>query len=770
MKKTILLTMAFVWAMALNAASYGIMINSSDYHDGVKNPTPGDPSFEEYMVLNVSVSAGDKLQLWDKDNHAGWAVTLDGASVAGISRDGDHYNCTVDGCYDFYIKIKYPNDQLYIGKGSDCGGGDAPAPATGWVLKGSFNGWGDTQFTAKSGGAANTIYAVATLKDAGREYEFKLYNNGTWYGNDGLMTQAHCTDWTVSSSAGNCKIMATIAGNYEFAYNTSTKKVTVTYPYNPKQATLYKSAVQDKNGDVMIQAFYWAHEGSTSTPYTQYGDVTWKSLLQEAETLGQYFDLVWLAPSQETADYTGYLPVNYSNQGTVSGNTEGHSPWGNAQELRELIDKLHANGAKVIADIVLNHSSASHADEYPGPNYNWCTWNTFDFGRYGKFNPDYLWVTADDEMYATDHVDGRIDKTVTGECGSHAGSKSLFGDERGYTYIDVDNGYKETTAYWDYGEYNCMYSRDWAHVKTEVQEMSRAYLTWMRDSMRYDGWRFDFMKGFEGRHLEDYLRASAPYFSVAEVFDGAMGKQLGFLKDANYSTYVFDFPGKFDHYNKAIGVYQLSNLKNKKYSLIFTDKKKYAVTFIDNHDSFREGSNFTGSVNQVSAERSPMALAYLLSMPGVPCVIYPYWNNYKEECLALIKARKAAGVHSESTVEKEWAGSGAMGDNYYMAMIKGEKGYLFLKLGYDCSPKVSPSVDGKILAIASPDGKEWKCAWANHDHAGVWYTGDDWTPIVPTENVENVVPAVKATKFIENGVLYIQRGNEIYNAQGQRIR
>jgi alpha-amylase len=92
-----------------------------------------------------------------------------------------------------------------------------------------------------------------------------------------------------------------------------------------------------------------------------------------------------------------------------------------------------------------------------------------------------------------------------------------------------------------------------AHGKREVREMSRAYLTWMRDSIGYDGFRFDFMKGIAGSTLFDYNRASAPYFCVAEVFDGNIDKQLGFLKDANYETYVFDFPGKFHYYNDAIG-------------------------------------------------------------------------------------------------------------------------------------------------------------------------------------------------------------------------
>ena len=126
MKKSYLLVALLMLAATVQATLYGIMINGTDYHAGELNPTPLDPSFQEYQVLNVSVPANATLQLWDQDNNAGWAVDLDPASVQGISRDGDHYVCSAEGCYDFYIKLKYENDQLYIGACQ--GGGDKPDP------------------------------------------------------------------------------------------------------------------------------------------------------------------------------------------------------------------------------------------------------------------------------------------------------------------------------------------------------------------------------------------------------------------------------------------------------------------------------------------------------------------------------------------------------------------------------------------------------------------------------------------------------------------
>jgi len=625
-----------------------------------------------------------------------------------------------------------------------------------WLLQGNFKAsdWsGPTKMEAKTDGAENTLYATLTL-EPGKEYEFKINCDSEWYGNGGTMTRAHCTNWTMSTADGNCRIATTIKGDYEFAFNTSSKTLSVVYPYNPKQATLYETAVPDRNPDVMLQAFYWAHDGNTAIPYTEYGDVSWEKLGEEASELAAYFDLIWLAPSGETADFTGYLPMNYSHQGTFEDELghHGHSPWGTAAELQQLISKLHQGGAKVVADIVLNHTSAGHVDEYDGEDKNWCNWTVNDFGRYGSFKPDWSWITAEDEMFADDQMPGRIDRSMTGDCGNH-NTAELTPDDKSVSYQSGNYS-------WDYQEYNSIYSRDLAHGKREVREMSRAYLTWMRDSIGYDGFRYDFMKGISGSTLFDYNRASAPYFCVAEVFDGNIDKQLGFLKDANYETYVFDFPGKFHYYNDAIRTYNLKALATDRYSLIHHDPG-HTVTFIDNHDSFREGSNLYGSPNAMDDRQARMALAFLLSMPGVPCVVYPYWNNHKEECRAFIMARKAAGVHSQSEIVQQWAGSGQMGDNYYCAIIKGTKGYLFLKLGYDSVPTDAPMEP-------SPDGQAWKCAWGNRDHAGVWYTGEeeipDSQPSLPEQPDCN-----KAKKELKNGKIYIHRAGHTYDIMGRDV-
>ena len=120
MKKIFTFFAAALTALSMSAASYGILVNGKTYFAGTQ--VDEFEGFQQYLA-HVPVKAGDFCQLCDAENKAVWAVDLNTASVEGFTRNGDKYDVSVDGCYDFYIKLKYMQDQLYIGPGSNCGDG-----------------------------------------------------------------------------------------------------------------------------------------------------------------------------------------------------------------------------------------------------------------------------------------------------------------------------------------------------------------------------------------------------------------------------------------------------------------------------------------------------------------------------------------------------------------------------------------------------------------------------------------------------------------------
>ena len=386
----------------------------------------------------------------------------------------------------------------------------------------------------------------------------------------------------------------------------------------------YGSAVPSACEDVMLQAFYW---DSNQDKY--YGCTRWWDLEKQADEISSSFDLIWLPPSARSSGGVGYHPKEFSNQ---------DSDWGWRSELETLITRLHAGGAKVIADMVVNHIEG---------NNGWCGFAVQDFGEYGRFEVDGSYIANSDEMN-TDPSAGGCNGQATG------------GNDDGYG-----------------GESNYGAARDFAHTNEKVRQMFRAYAKWMIDVMQYDGFRYDYCKGFHMSHVDDYNANAGAYFSVIEYWDGNPDVLWSRIADARENTLAFDFGMKYNVLNSGIASFDYSKCKNPD-CLIGRGKGKWAVNFIDNHDTFERGngSDFGGnSMSSDMKDRLLQANAYILSMPGVPCVFYPHWYIHKEAIKAMISARKAAGVHSESAVSDEVVGNG------YRAHVKGSRGTLILELG-----------------------------------------------------------------------------------------
>ena len=82
-----------------------------------------------------------------------------------------------------------------------------------------------------------------------------------------------------------------------------------------------------------------------------------------------------------------------------------------------------------------------------------------------------------------------------------------------------------------------------------------------------------------------------------------------------------------------------SNFEQGKY-------RRYAVTFVENHDTQVRND---GSSNGPLVKDTLAANAFMMAMPGTPCVFLPHWLDYAPQIKAMVAARKYAGITNESS-------------------------------------------------------------------------------------------------------------------------
>ena len=130
MKKLYLFLLAtLLCSISLNAAPYGLLINGTTKLEAVPQSETDHQGREQYLVSCVALKQGDKVQLHDMGNGASWMCAIDPyGEYQKFTKNTDHLICNAAGSYDFYIKLKYEDDMLYIGPGQNCGNVTPPAP------------------------------------------------------------------------------------------------------------------------------------------------------------------------------------------------------------------------------------------------------------------------------------------------------------------------------------------------------------------------------------------------------------------------------------------------------------------------------------------------------------------------------------------------------------------------------------------------------------------------------------------------------------------
>lgn len=349
---------------------------------------------------------------------------------------------------------------------------------------------------------------------------------------------------------------------------------------------------------VMLQGFSW-----DSYDYSQ-----WTVLEKQADDMKGFIDLVWLPQSGkciETTQVMGYKPYYYFNQ---------NSSFGTEAELRSLIAKFKANGIGAIADVVVNHRNTDGWFTFPAETYNGVTY----------------------QMLPTD-----ICKNDDG------GSTATQAKKDG---VSLSQNNDEGT---DFG--GC---RDIDHKSENVQKIIKAYLKFLKEDIGYTGFRYDMVKGFSGSHVADYNDATGVKFSVGEYWDGNPSI-INWINKTNKKSAAFDFQFRYN-VRDAIGIKDNQIVSSPNWSKLRSDNnlmhdptyRQYAITFVENHDMQYRSKNEPLD----PLKRDTLAAnAYMLAMPGTPCVFQPHWRAYKQEIKSMIEARKLAGITNMSNYTNKMA-------------------------------------------------------------------------------------------------------------------
>ena len=185
------------------------------------------------------------------------------------------------------------------------------------------------------------------------------------------------------------------------------------------------------------------------------------------------------------------------------------------------------------------------------------------------------------------------------------------------------------------------------------------------------------VKGFAPEYVAQYNQAAQPQFSVGEYWDNSTATKLwvnGTKVNNVPQSAAFDFPFRYT-VRDAANSGDWSKLENGSNAPLINSRqfRQYAVTFVENHDTqTRSASEPLDPIKKDTLA----ANAYLLAMPGTPCVFYRHWLDHKQAIKAMIEVRRAAGIVNTSVptiVSRE--------PKQYVVSVAGTKGTLLCVLG-----------------------------------------------------------------------------------------
>ena len=358
----------------------------------------------------------------------------------------------------------------------------------------------------------------------------------------------------------------------------------------PQEVSPLDLSVMDNGNRVMMQTFYWDVE-----PRGDWWNVTATKL---SEWKAHGINRIWLPPATkgQSGGYSmGYDPSDYFDFGEYNQHGSVETRFGSRTELENLIAKAHENGLEVIADIVLGHNSGG------GQEYNvtrgkqtYTMFNETNGNASGKFNRSHLDFHPND-FHCCDE-------------------EALFFAEQDLCH------HKEYVQKW-------------------LWKSDESVAKYYKNTMKFDGWRFDYVKSFGAWVVKDWM-ASVGGFAVGEYWDGDAQKLKQWVDESGVPAFDFACFYKLEQALDKNNMRQLMNTEMLR--TIYPDK---AVTFVANHDTEKD----VNLNNIISKEKKLLAYAYMLTHSGYPTIFISDYENpeFKAKIQNLLLINRSLAIGNE---------------------------------------------------------------------------------------------------------------------------
>ncbi|MGH1363969.1 MAG: T9SS type A sorting domain-containing protein [Calditrichia bacterium] len=631
-------------------------------------------------------------------------------------------------------------------------------------------------------------------------------NNGTWWDNlsskSSELKNAGITGiWVPSPSKGNFGIYDMGYGIWDhYDLGNYNQKGTTETRFGSRAelesmiSTMHQSPKIEVYADIVLNHLYTSEDEREANPAVK------QYVYDHAYRNGTQYqsyptnEIVWTIPNAGTGDYyiqiKGYL-LDWVAANTVRGydlqidwtgaGSNGTPSWesepnnGGGQ-----FNNFPGSGQTVRAHI----ENASAVDEY---KITLSSSNDIEIRLTARFEDtssgswEWAWASQNNGYYPA----------AVWHNGSNLANSTLEAQTNtGINYV-THTGTGEANHSWTYSDFHPVDNSDWLGYpgsdeiitntkffgndintfSTTVQNRLNDWGYWMADEIGFDGFRLDFVRGFQESYVADWVNNlpklnGSQRFIVGEYWgaDYRIRDWVNAVATNNADVDGFDFPLKFTLTGMTNGNQSSFDMKNLNNAGMVRNNQGNGlpgtsiVTFVDNHDTGKEHDKWV-------TKDWDMAYAYTVTHEGRPCIFYSHFygvtqvdahnssytvtppSSLKDDLKKLIHVRKnylGGGLTVLSDVGNPWPS----GDTYHV--------YAARRAG-------NGTRDGAIVVINNHDSQT-KGLWVDSSPSG-WGNWANTTLVNAFDNTQT-------TQVYGDGRVYVSapaRGYAVYVKQSDYL-